>query len=370
MLPDAPPGNLVLVALSGGVDSAVSALLLQDAGWQVEGLYMHNWDDDTGEDCPAVRDFQDAHRVADLLDIPLHRASFAPDYRDRVFRPFLEAYRSGLVPNPDVWCNREIKFGLLWEHARRLGATHLATGHYARLEPGQGRCRLLRSHDHRKDQTYFLNQVTSHQLEHSLFPLGHLKKSQVRALARRRGLPNHAKKDSTGICFIGEKPFREWLSRYLPGTPGLILDESGRTVGEHPGSFYFSLGQRKGLGIGGIRGCRESSWYVYEKDTAQNILRVTQDPHHPNLWSTDITLSDFHWIGNPPPAGLLRGAGKTRYQQPEVGCGLEWTTDGCATVSFESPVFAPTPGQFFVFYQGEWCRGGGPIARSESKGPH
>ncbi|MHB1544851.1 MAG: tRNA 2-thiouridine(34) synthase MnmA [Gammaproteobacteria bacterium] len=356
-----PERTLVLLALSGGVDSSVSALLLKEQGWQVEGLFMVNWEEPEGY-CTSATDFQDARRVADQLDIPLHRVHFSQVYRERVFEPFLKAYADGLTPNPDVSCNREIKFGVLWDYAQRLGATHLATGHYAMIQDAPQGARLLRSRDRHKDQTYFLNQVDAETLSHCLFPIGQMTKPEVRALARRRGLPTHAKKDSTGICFIGERPFRPWLENFLPVTPGLILDETGQTLGEHTGIWFYNLGQRKGLGIGGVRGAQEGSWYIYEKNHAANILRVTQNLHHPALWPTTIQLADFHWIGPAPSCGPIRGSGKTRYLQSDVPCVMNWDPDRGPTVQFDDPVFAPTPGQYFVLYDGEFCLGGGSIS--------
>ena len=358
--------RLALIALSGGVDSSVSALLLKEQGWRVEGLFMVNWEESDGY-CTSAADFQDARGVAEKLDIPLHRVHFSQIYRERVFEPFLKAYAGGLTPNPDVSCNREIKFGVLWDYAQRLGATHLATGHYAMIQKSPHGARLLRSRDRHKDQTYFLNQVDCEKLDHCLFPIGHLTKPQVRALARRRGLATHAKKDSTGICFIGERPFRPWLQNFLPPQPGAILDESGRVLGEHTGTGFYNLGQRRGLGVGGVRGTPEGSWYVYEKNHEKNILRVTQNLHHPALWQIAINLADFHWIGPVPPRGSIQGSGKTRYLQPDVPCEMTWDPDQTPTVRFAEPVFAPTPGQFFVLYDGEICLGGGSIAGTGSR---
>lgn len=358
---------LALIALSGGVDSSVSALLLKEQGWRVEGLFMFNWDEPDGY-CTRADDFQDARRVADQLDIPLHRVHFSKLYRERVFEPFLKAYADGLTPNPDVSCNREIKFGVLWEYAQRLGATHLATGHYAVLNHTPQGIQLLRSRDRHKDQTYFLNQVDAGTLDHCLFPIGQMTKPEVRALARRRGLPTHAKKDSTGICFIGERPFRPWLENFLPTKPGPILDESGEMLGQHSGTWFYNVGQRRGLGIGGVRGAPEGSWYIYEKNHEANILRVTQNPHHPALWRHTIQLSDFHWIGSPPPKGMIPGTGQTRYLEPEVPCEMTWDPDHAPTVRFTRAVFAPTPGQYFVLYDGDICLGGGTIAGSVEAG--
>lgn len=323
---------------------------------------MVNWEEADGY-CTSAADFQDARRVAEQLDIPLHRVHFSQAYRERVFDPFLAAYAAGLTPNPDVACNREIKFGLLWHYAERLGATHLATGHYARVEHTSRGARLLRARDRHKDQTYFLNQVEAGVLAHCLFPVGEVPKPEVRRLARRRGLANHAKKDSTGICFIGERPFRPWLAQYLPVRPGPILTESGQVVGEHWGTGFYNVGQRKGLGIGGVRGAREGSWFVYRKDHTQNTLWVTQNPEHPALWSREVWLERFHWIGpTPPPPGQIRASGKTRYLQPDVPCIMDWTHEAPIRIRFDQPVFAPTPGQYCVLYDGEVCLGGGTIA--------
>ncbi|EQD62347.1 tRNA-specific 2-thiouridylase MnmA [mine drainage metagenome] len=264
-------------------------------------------------------------------------------YRERVFEPFLEAYAAGLTPNPDVSCNREIKFGVLWNYAQRLGATHLATGHYAMIRESPQGLRLLRARDRHKDQTYFLNQVDRETLSHCLFPIGQMTKPEVRALARRRGLPTHAKKDSTGICFIGERPFRPWLQNFLPVNPGLILDESGHILGEHSGTEFYNLGQRRGLGIGGVRGAREGSWYIYGKDHEANILRVTQNLHHPALWPGTIRLAGFHWIGPVPPSGQIRGLGKTRYLQPDAPCEMNWHPDRPPVIQFDHPVLHPLP---------------------------
>lgn len=359
----------VLVALSGGVDSAVAALLLRDAGHVVECLHMSNWEADDGY-CDAAGDLRDARRVADMLGLPLHRVSFAQEYRQRVFDDFLREHAAGRTPNPDVLCNREIKFGALRAYSRRLGADRLATGHYARLEAAAGGPRLLKARDRSKDQSYFLHAVAGADLEDVLFPLGGFVKSEVRTRAREAGLPVAAKKDSTGICFIGERPFASFLARYLPPSPGPIVTADGATIGTHRGLPFYTIGQRQGLKIGGRRGYGPEPWYVAAKRPATNELVAVQGRRHALLFQDRLTASDVHWIGAPPAAwrqgGTLALTAKTRYRQPDRPCTVTRLGGAGVDVRFSEPEWAVTPGQFVVFYDGERCLGGARIENAWS----
>jgi tRNA-specific 2-thiouridylase len=351
--------NRIVVGMSGGVDSAVAALLLKRAGFEVHGLYMSNWDDDD-DYCTGAQDFQDARATAVELGIPLHRVSFAEQYRARVFDHFLSEYRAGRTPNPDVLCNREIKFGLCLDYAARLGAEKFATGHYARLEHGEAGPVLLKARDPEKDQSYFLHGVERRHFARVLFPLGDLNKSEVRRLARAAGLPVFDKPDSTGICFIGERPFREFLARYIPTTPGEIVDEHGQTLGRHRGLAFYTLGQRGGLEIGGRSGAREDAWYVAAKDLARNRLVAVQGHDHPLLVSRALATGPCNWLVQ--PARLeFNSQIKVRYRQPDQPCHATLRPDGALEVRFAQPQRAVTPGQFAVLYDGDRCLGGGLI---------
>jgi tRNA-specific 2-thiouridylase len=347
--------------MSGGVDSAMAALLLRDAGYLVQGLFMSNWDDaDTY--CTAAADFQDARRVCDILGIPLHRVSFAEQYRERVFRLFLREYAAGRTPNPDVLCNREIKFGICLEYMQRLGADWIATGHYAQIRHGQPYPELLKAVDEGKDQSYFLHSVKVCALSRTLFPLGGLRKTQVRAMAHAAGLPVFDKPDSTGICFIGERPFQEFLSRHLRTEPGPIETADGRVLGEHAGLALYTLGQRSGLKIGGRAGAAAAPWYVADKVMARNALIVVQDQNHPLLLSDSFSVEQMHWI-NPGDAGAqIACAVKTRYRQNDLTCVMRASGADRWRVELNRPARAVTPGQYAVFYRGERCLGGGIIA--------
>jgi tRNA-specific 2-thiouridylase len=360
-----PREPLTIVALSGGVDSAVVALLLRDAGHRVQCLHMSNWEDDGY--CDNAREFQDARRVCLELDLPLHRVNFASEYREQVFEDFLAEYRRGRTPNPDVLCNRHIKFGVMRRYAERLGATHLATGHYARVVAVDGEPRLLKGVDPGKDQSYFLHAVPAAQFMDVLMPLGELRKSEVRDIARRAGLAVAEKKDSTGICFIGERPFAEFLHRYLPDSPGVIRDDSGLERGRHRGLPYYTLGQRHGLHIGGAADRPEEAWYVAGKDAEHNELIVVQGHEHPWLLQSGLAASDVRWIGAPPAAWMrgerLRLQAKIRYRQADQACTLERTAEHAFKALFDTPQRTPTPGQFIVLYDGERCLGGATIDR-------
>ncbi|MFQ5635199.1 MAG: tRNA 2-thiouridine(34) synthase MnmA [Gammaproteobacteria bacterium] len=351
--------NKIICAMSGGVDSAVAALLLLRQGHRVEGLHMTNWDDDDGY-CTAARDLRDARQTCSDLGIPLHHVNFAAEYREQVFADFLRGYASGDTPNPDVLCNREIKFGVLLDHAIRLGGERIATGHYARVTRDG---RLLKGVDPDKEQSYFLHQVPRSALQRALCPLGESRKADVRRLANEAGLAVHDKPGSTGICFIGERPFREFLSRFLPARPGDIRTPEGRSVGLHPGLPYYTLGQRQGLGIGGRAGGGGEPWFVAGKDRENNVLIAVQGRSHPLLWSGGLNAGPIHWIGGEPPAlggGELRCRVKTRYRQRDLNCTIRHHRDGLE-VRFEAPQWAVTPGQYAVFYVDDECLGGGPI---------
>jgi tRNA-specific 2-thiouridylase len=342
------------------VDSAVAALLLKERGWDVQALFMSNWEEDDDGYCTAAQDFQDARAVAAELGIPLHRMSFAAQYRARVFEHFLSEQRAGRTPNPDVLCNREIKFGVALEHVRRLGATHFATGHYARLVSGPGGIELHKARDGAKDQSYFLHAVATEHLENSVMPLGDLEKGAVRERARRAGLPVFDKPDSTGICFIGERPFREFLGRFLDSKPGPIESPEGEVLGTHQGLAFYTLGQREGLHIGGRRGRSEQPWYLAAKDSKRNALIVVQGHDHPLLRSSSLTTERLHWLGEPRTAPF-RCTVKVRYRQADQTALLEPRADGTARIVFDEPQRAVTPGQYAVAYEGDRCLGGAVI---------
>ena len=344
--------------MSGGVDSSVAALRLLEAGCQVQGLFMNNWAEDEQGYCQSAEDYQSALEVCELLGIPLHYADFSSEYRERVFASFMADYRAGVTPNPDVLCNREIKFGSFLAHAKRLGARRIATGHYARTD---GRGRLLRAADAAKDQTYFLHAVTSAALEQTLFPLGDLRKDEVRAIAKANGLPNFARKDSTGICFIGERPFAEFLARHLPDEPGSIETQEGHVVGRHAGLSRYTLGQRQGLGVGGVAGSPDQPWYVAAKDPARNVLTVVQGHDHPCLLADRLVAGRAHWIAGDPPEFPLYCTARCRHRQPDRPCQVDYRRDGRLEVRFDEPQRALTPGQFVVFYAAEHCLGGAVI---------
>lgn len=354
-----------MVALSGGVDSAVVALLLRDAGHRVQCLHMSNWEDDGY--CDNAREFQDARRVCLDLGLPLHRVNFAREYREQVFVDFLAEYRRGRTPNPDVLCNRQIKFGVMRRYAERLGATHLATGHYARVVTVDGEPRLLKGLDSGKDQSYFLHAVPASELMGVFMPLGDLLKSEVRELARKAGLTVAEKKDSTGICFIGERPFAEFLHQYLPDSPGVIRDDAGLERGRHRGLPYYTLGQRHGLHIGGAADRPEDAWYVAGKDAERNELIVVQGHEHPWLLRDGLAASDAHWIGAPPLAWQrgepLAVTAKIRYRQTDQACTVVRTGERSFEAQFDVRQRTPTPGQFIVLYDGERCLGGATIER-------
>lgn len=348
-----------LVALSGGVDSAVAALRLVRAGRDVQALFMSNWDENDPY-CTVARDFQDARAVASELRIPLHRVSFALEYRARVFAGFLEELAAGRTPNPDVLCNREIKFGLCLAYARRLGGSRLATGHYARLEDGAQGPELHRARDEAKDQTYFLHAVDPEQLRLVEFPLGDLEKDEVRRLAREAGLPVHDKPDSTGICFIGERPFREFLAAWVPPSPGPIETADGVRVGTHQGLAFYTLGQRSGLEVGGVHGHAEAPWYVARKDARRNTLVVVQQSDHPLLLTRQVRVARVNWLVPCPPDPLVLDA-RIRHRQPLESARVAPLGHDEAQVEFARPQRAATPGQYAVFYDGTRCLGGGVI---------
>ncbi len=365
----------IVVGLSGGVDSAVTALLLKQQGHEVVGIFMKNWeDDDDDEYCSTKQDFIDAAAVADVIGIDIEHVNFAADYKDRVFAEFLREYQAGRTPNPDILCNAEIKFKAFLDHAMRLGADKIATGHYARVRhnPGTGLHELLKGVDASKDQSYFLHRLTQAQLSQTLFPVGEIEKTEVRRLADEAGLPNARKKDSTGICFIGERPFREFLNRYIAKAPGPIKTDSGRKIGQHQGLSFYTLGQRQGLGIGGIKdkgaqrgGGDHAPWFVARKDMAHNTLWVVQGHDHPWLLSSQLQADDLSWIaGSPPPAGTFHA--KTRYRQQDAACHLSWP-DAQIQLDFPDAQWAVTPGQSAVLYDGEVCLGGGVISRGNAQ---
>jgi len=363
----------VVIGMSGGVDSSVSAWLLKEQGYEVVGLFMKNWeDDDDSEYCSTRQDWIDAASVADVVGVDIEAVNFASEYKDRVFADFLREYQAGRTPNPDVLCNAEIKFKAFLDHAMTLGADLIATGHYARVRERAGQFELLKAVDHTKDQSYFLHRLNQAQLSKTLFPLGEIPKTEVRQIAAKLGLPNATKKDSTGICFIGERPFREFLNRYLSYRPGPMKTDDGRVVGEHVGLSFYTLGQRKGIGVGGLKAYKKEdgssdAWYVARKDVANNTLYIVQGHDHPWLQSASLTADSASWIaGHAPDVRQL--AAKTRYRQADVACELTPQGESDFALRFMEPQWAVTPGQSAVIYDGEVCLGGGLIAGSTLAG--
>ncbi|MEH0168314.1 tRNA 2-thiouridine(34) synthase MnmA [Roseateles microcysteis] len=368
-----PKKQRVVVGLSGGVDSAVTAHLLKQQGHEVVGIFMKNWeDDDDSEYCSSNIDFVDAAAVADVIGIEIEHVNFAADYKDRVFAAFLREYQAGRTPNPDVLCNAEIKFKAFLDHAMRLGAEKIATGHYARVREHQGEVQLLKGLDHTKDQSYFLHRLNQAQLAKTMFPVGELKKTEVRRIAEEIGLPNAKKKDSTGICFIGERPFREFLNRYLAHKPGAIKDDRGRKLGEHVGLSFYTLGQRQGLGIGGVKekgsprgGGAHEPWFVARKDMESNTLIVVQGHDHPWLQSRMLVADDLSWCSGHAPTEVDLAA-KSRYRQADSACQFTDLPPDRFMLRFPEPQWAVTPGQSAVIYDGEVCLGGGVIVGAEA----
>ncbi|MBV1876098.1 MAG: tRNA 2-thiouridine(34) synthase MnmA [Pseudomonadales bacterium] len=366
---------IVITGMSGGVDSSVAAMILLNQGYQVQGLFMKNWDEDDGSEyCTAKEDLADAHAVCKHLGIKLHEANFSAEYWDNVFQEFLVEYRAGRTPNPDILCNREIKFNVFREYAELLGADFIATGHYVRTDLQNGKVQLLKAVDENKDQSYFLQSVSAEQLSNCIFPLGNLKKTQVRIMAQQAGLSTHSKKDSTGICFIGERRFSDFLSTYIPHQPGLIKNLQEEEMGKHQGVMFHTLGQRQGLGIGGVKNGSDEPWYVVRKNVETNVLYVAQGNNHPALFSQAMSIKKIEWIdGSGPEFSVDANNGtaqldnisipiqvKVRYRQADQQARLSKTDDGYQVV-FDSPQRAVTPGQWACFYEGDICLGGGII---------
>jgi len=352
----------IIVGISGGVDSSVAALLLLEQGYQVEGLFMKNWEEDDDEEyCAATEDLADAQSVCDNLGIKLHSINFATEYWDRVFQHFLDEYSAGRTPNPDILCNKEIKFRAFLDHALDLGADKIATGHYARTAMVNGKAQLLRGLDNNKDQSYFLYTLNQHQLSHALFPVGEYQKEKIRELAEHRGLTTYNKKDSTGICFIGERRFDTFLKQYLPARPGEIKTTEGKIIGKHNGLMYYTMGQRKGLGIGGLKNAAEDAWFVVDKDLDNNILIVGQGHNHPRMLHNILECKQVDWVDPDSISLPMNCTAKNRYRQPDQACIIEQIGTDHYKVSFVELQRAITPGQSVVFYQDEVCLGGGII---------
>lgn len=352
----------VIIGMSGGVDSSVAAWLLREQGYQVEGLFMKNWEqDDTEGFCAAAADLADAQAVCNQLGIPLHAVNFAADYWDRVFTHFLTEYEQARTPNPDVLCNKEIKFNAFLNHALTLGADFIATGHYARVHINNGHGSLFKSKDREKDQTYFLHAVEPAALAKTIFPIGDYLKTEVRAFAKELGLITHAKKDSTGICFIGEKRFKTFLNEYMLARPGDIQSTLGETLGRHDGLMFYTLGQRQGLGIGGLKESHESPWYVVDKNTTSNTLIVAQGNHHPMLYAQGLICGHIHWLLENEASLPLTCYAKTRYRQADQACVVSPAQINQHCVMFSEPQRAVTPGQYIVFYEKNQCLGGAVI---------
>ncbi|HET8850506.1 MAG TPA: tRNA 2-thiouridine(34) synthase MnmA [Marinobacter sp.] len=363
--PKAPEHTRVIVGMSGGVDSSVAAWLLKDQGYEVEGLFMKNWDEDDGtEYCTAMTDLADAQAVADAIGIKLHTASFAAEYWDRVFEHFLSEYKAGRTPNPDILCNKEVKFRAFLDYAVTLGADFIATGHYARQRPLEdGSALLLKGLDGNKDQSYFLHAVSGERIARTLFPVGELEKPEVRRIAEAQGFVTHDKKDSTGICFIGERKFTDFLKQYLPAQPGDIETPDGQVIGRHQGLMYHTIGQRQGLGIGGLSDFGDEPWYVAEKDLDRNVLIAVQGKQHPLLFARGLVSGPIDWVAGQAPGTRFRCKAKTRYRQPDQECEVTVLDHGVKVV-FDDAQRAVTPGQSVVFYDGDICLGGGVIEQT------
>ncbi|MFT5133308.1 MAG: tRNA-specific 2-thiouridylase [Gammaproteobacteria bacterium] len=353
----------IIVGISGGVDSSVAALLLKEQGYELEALFMKNWDEKSADgSCMWETDVEDAMRVCDTLKIPINTVDLSREYWDGVFTDFLKEYKAGRTPNPDILCNQEVKFRAFLEHSLALGADKIATGHYSRVIPSEGTHSLYKGLDGNKDQSYFLCRLEQNQLARTLFPLGELEKPQVRQLATNAGLITHDKKDSTGICFIGERPFREFLSQYIPIKNGEIMTVDQQIVGQHDGVYFYTLGQRQGLGIGGVKGASDDPWYVVAKDTIKNTLTVAQGHNHPLLFSKGLSASNLHWISGSAPKLPFSCLAKTRYRQADQACSIEEIEENTARVLFHLAQRAVTPGQYVVFYDdGGCCLGSGVI---------
>lgn len=358
-----PKDTKVVIGMSGGVDSSVAALLLKEQGYDVVGIFMKNWDetDDLGY-CTSAEDYEDVRRVCDQIGIPYYSVNFEKEYWDRVFTYFLDEYKNGRTPNPDVMCNKEIKFKAFLDHAMKLGADYLATGHYAQVDYNDGEYRLLRGADNNKDQTYFLNQLNQYQVSKAMFPVGHLQKKELRKIAEEANLATATKKDSTGICFIGERDFKEFLSNYLPAQPGEIRSLDGQVKGTHDGLMHYTLGQRKGLGIGGSG--TGQPWFVASKDLEKNILYVVQGDDHSSLYTFGLIATDINWISKKEIPSNFRCTAKFRYRQKDQGVTVHIQSDNTCKVMFDEPQKAITPGQAVVFYDGDICLGGAIIDKT------